>query len=246
MKDNFSKQAKGYAKYRPEYPTELFDFILSKSTSKNKAWDCATGNGQTAKELAKHFGKVYATDSSQKQLNNAEPGPNIIYSLQAAEETNFPDNYFDLITVSQALHWLDFDKFNTEVKRVAKPGAWIAVWMYSLLEISPAIDKLITQKFYKEILVGCWDYERKYVDEHYSTIPFPYEETECPRFNMKYQWTISQLEGFLNTWSALQKFIIINEYNPVNKLISEIEPYWSKEKMTINFPIYLRMGRVNK
>ncbi len=137
MKDNFSKQAEGYARYRPAYPKELFDFILSKTESKQVAWDCATGNGQTAKVLAKYFDKVYATDTSQKQLNNAEPGHTIYYSLQPAEQTNFPDNHFDLITVSQALHWLDFEKFNEEAKRVAKPGAWIAVWMYSLLEITP-------------------------------------------------------------------------------------------------------------
>ena len=29
MKDNFSKQADTYAKYRPTYPQELFDFIFS-------------------------------------------------------------------------------------------------------------------------------------------------------------------------------------------------------------------------
>ena len=246
MKDNFSKQAEGYARYRPAYPTELFDFILSKPESKKVAWDCATGNGQTAKVLAKYFDKVYATDTSQKQLNNAEPGLTIYYSLQPAEQTNFPDNYFDLITVSQALHWLDFEKFNKEVKRVAKPGAWIAVWMYSLLEISPSIDEVIKNKFYKKTLAGCWDYERKFVDEHYATIPFPFEEIECPALYMQYKWTITQLEGFLNTWSAVQKFITVNNYNPVDELIEEIRSNWDNEKMEVRFPIYLRMGRVNK
>ncbi len=104
MKDNFSIQADVYAKYRPDYPKELFDFILSHIHSKGIAWDCATGNGQTAKELAKHFEKVYATDISQKQLDNAEQASNIFYSIQAAEQTNFPANSFDLVSVSQALH----------------------------------------------------------------------------------------------------------------------------------------------
>src|SRR5689334_1149416 len=114
MKDNFSKQASLYARYRPVYPPELFSFILNHIEKKDSAWDCATGNGQTAKELAKHFDKVHATDISQKQLDQAEQASNIFYSLQAAEQTNFSDNQFDLVTVSQALHWFDFDKFYTE------------------------------------------------------------------------------------------------------------------------------------
>ena len=83
-----------YAKYRPDYPQELFDFILSKLTTRKAAWDCATGNGQTAKVLAKHFENVYATDISQKQLDNAVKADNIFYSVQPAEKTNFEENSF--------------------------------------------------------------------------------------------------------------------------------------------------------
>lgn len=121
MKDNFSKQAAGYAKYRPVYPPELYDFILANAPRKQAAWDCGTGNGQAANELAKTFDKVYATDISQKQIEKAVQQSNIFYSVQPAEQTNFPGNSFDLITVAQALHWFKFDDFYTELKRVAKP-----------------------------------------------------------------------------------------------------------------------------
>ena len=94
MKDNFSKQAAGYAKYRPVYPQQLYDFIFRHIVNKQTAWDCATGNGQAAKELAYVFDKVYATDISQKQIDNAVQQANIIYSVQPAEHTNFPDDFF--------------------------------------------------------------------------------------------------------------------------------------------------------
>lgn len=246
MKDNFSKQADEYAKYRPDYPQALFGFLLSYVKERSAAWDCATGNGQTAKELGKNFVKVFATDSSSKQLDNAEQLPNIFYSLQPAEQTNFPDNSFDLITVSQALHWLSFPAFYTEATRVAKPGGWIAAWMYSLPGITVAIDNLITIEFYKNILAGYWDYERKYVDENYKTLSFPFNEIKCPLFQMEYEWTLDQLNGFLNTWSAVQKFITVNGHNPVNELTNKIKPLWVTEKMKVSFPLHMRMGQIDK
>jgi len=54
MKDNFSAQAAAYAKYRPQYPESLFTYIIDFVKDKNTAWDCGTGNGQSAKELSKH------------------------------------------------------------------------------------------------------------------------------------------------------------------------------------------------
>ncbi len=245
MKDNFSQQAAVYAKYRPGYPQELFDFILSYVANRETAWDCATGNGQTAKKLAEYFRTVYATDISQKQLDNAEQFPNIYYSLQAAEQTTFPDNYFDLVTVSQALHWLNFDLFYTELNRVTRPGGWFAAWMYGGITITPAIDEL--KKRHHDVTLGpYWDKERKLVDENYETIPFPLKEISCPAFNMSYEWDIEDLRGYFNTWSALQKFIAVNGYNPVDELMNKIKQHWTQERMMVRFPLHLRMGQVLK
>lgn len=244
MKDNFSGQAGLYARYRPRYPQQLFDFIFQRVINKTSAWDCATGNGQTARELARYFEKVFATDISQKQLDNAYNAGNISYSVQPAEQTDFPGQSFDLVTVSQALHWFHFEKFYAEVARVSKPGSWLSVWAYSLLRISTQIDKIVEAHHF-ETLGKYWDNERKHVDSNYTTLPFPFPEIKTPFFSITYYWTLVELEGYLNTWSALQKFITANNYNPVQGLIKTITPYWKAEKMKINFPVYMRMGRVN-
>jgi len=245
MKDNFSRQADSYAKYRPQYPQQLFDFILKHVTAKQNAWDCATGNGQSAKVLAKHFENVMATDISQKQLDKAEYANNIQYTLQPAEQTNFADNSFDLVVVSQALHWFATEDFYKEVRRVAKPSSVFAAWSYSLLFISPEIDKLV-RSYYIDIIGPYWDAERKYVDEEYTTILFPFDEIAAPKFDMRYYWNIEELEGYFNTWSALQKFITANDYNPVPGIIGRIKPHWTNEKMEIRFPLHLRIGKVEK
>ena len=80
-KDLFSKQAEGYAKFRPVYPSSLYDFIYAHCQAFDVAWDCATGNGQVASILKNQFKKVKATDISQSQLAHAVNAPNIIYSI---------------------------------------------------------------------------------------------------------------------------------------------------------------------
>jgi ubiquinone/menaquinone biosynthesis C-methylase UbiE len=245
MKDNFSKQAAIYARYRPSYPQALFDFLFELVKQPLNAWDCATGNGQSAKVLATRFENVFATDISMKQLDHAEAAENIHYSVQPADHTQFPDNQFDLVTISQALHWFATQEFYSEVNRVAKNGAILAAWCYSLLNVSPEIDQPVNS-FYKNIIGPYWDLERKYVDEAYRTILFPYQEITPPVFTMQYRWTIEEFEGYLNTWSAVQKFITANQFNPVNQVIDKVRPFWKTEYMDVNFPLYLRVGQIRK
>jgi SAM-dependent methyltransferase len=242
MKDNFSRQSDLYAQYRPGYPTELFDHILRFVKEKELAWDCGTGNGQSALHLSGHFKKIFATDISQKQLDHVLEKENIVYALEPAEKTSLADKTVDLITVAQAIHWFTFEDFYKEVKRVAKPGAVIAVWTYSLLRITDEIDRIL-HEYHFNTLGNYWDPERKHVDDGYANIPFPFTETATPEFRIELNWSLADLEGYLNTWSALQKFIAENSYNPVKDVIKRVSEHWGgREKREIFFPVHLRLG----
>jgi ubiquinone/menaquinone biosynthesis C-methylase UbiE len=244
LKDNFSKQASGYAKYRPNYPNELFQEVLQQIDQFDNAWDVGTGNGQVAQSLSNYFKNVFATDISEKQIQQAVLKSNIQYSIASAEHTSFPADYFNLITVAQAIHWFQFEAFYTEVKRVAKKNAAIAIWGYGLLKISKEIDEHI-QSFYTETIGPYWDPERKLIDQEYKTIPFPFEVISTPSFAMEYHWTLSDLEGYLNTWSSVQHFIRQNGTNPVPILIKELAGLWRSEEIKkITFPIFLKLGRI--
>ena len=243
-KDLFSKQSGIYARYRPGYPSEIIDYILQFVSDRHTAWDCATGNGQAAFLLAPHFEVVHATDISENQLANAIQHSGIQYSISAAEKTSFEENSFDLVTVAQAYHWFDFLAFEKEVKRVLKPNGILAVWGYSLV-VSDNKDlnkKLIA--FYKETIGPYWDSERRYIDDHYRTIPFPYDELPPAEFTIEQQWSLDDLSGYLNTWSSVQHFIKLNNYNPVDQLRSDLEKIWPPGQIiAFRFPLFLRLGR---
>jgi SAM-dependent methyltransferase len=243
MKDNFSTQANEYAKYRPTYPNELFNYLLSLTTEKECLWDCATGNGQVAGELAAHFKHVYATDISEAQIQNAVRLPNISYSIQSAEKTDFGDKTFDLIVVAQAIHWFNFDNFYKEVKRTLKSNGLLAVAGYNLLQISNEVDVVVKQ-FKTEYIAEYWDAERRYIDEGYQTIPFPFDEIEAPEFSISLQWTFDHLIGYLDTWSAVKHFEKQKGINPVQQYKNKLKTAWGNEETKlVTFPILLRVGR---
>src|SRR5262245_9354578 len=147
-KDLFSKQSDLYAKYRPTYPKELFDYIVSFVNNKNKAWDCATGNGQAASVLSNYFNKVIGTDISAAQIEKATRKDNIEYLVCPAESTPFEDNTFDIVTVAQAYHWIRWAEFKKEVTRICKPNAIIAVWMYYNHDTGDDKVKSLVRSFY--------------------------------------------------------------------------------------------------
>ncbi len=245
VKDLFSANAREYSVFRPDYPTELFDFIFCQIKISTNAWDCGTGNGQAAKVLAQKFDSVYATDISEKQMANGYPAKNISYSVCPAEHTSFPNSHFDLITVAQAAHWFRLEDFYKEVNRVVKPNGVVALWGYGLLSINPQFDARL-QHFYKSVIGPYWDFERKLIDDRYRTIPFPFDEITAPEFHFTKQWNLIQLEGYLSTWSAVQKFIQTNGQNPVEDFLKSNQSLFDDGPQEVSFPLFLRIGFVNQ
>jgi ubiquinone/menaquinone biosynthesis C-methylase UbiE len=245
-RDNFSEIANAYSKYRPHYPVSLYHFIYRHVYHFDTAWDCGTGNGQVAAALAEHFTQVYATDLSEQQLANAIQKDNIFYKTSRAEKTDFGDNSFDLITVGQAIHWFDFEAFYKEVNRVARPDAIIAAWTYSLIRADPETNAVI-DNFYTNIIGPYWDPERKYIDEAYTTIPFPFEELPAPELEITDEWTLQHLLGYLDSWSAVQHYKEKNDSNPIDQIRPALAANWDEgEYRKVSFPIHMRIGRIRK
>lgn len=245
-KDNFSDQSEIYAKYRPVYPPGLYSFLISLVKERGSAWDCGTGNGQVAMELSKFFEKIFATDLSEEQIKNAVQGDNIFYSVERAEHTSFSDDSFNLIVVAQAIHWFDFDNFYKEVNRTINPGGLLAIIGYGMLRVDEETDKIIDD-FYKNTIGPYWDKERRYIDEGYQTIPFPFDDIAVPQLTNTPEWNLEEITGYFETWSAVQHYVKANNRNPVDLIRAELEKIWPKgTTKKIQFPILTRMAKIEK
>lgn len=242
--DRFSGHADLYAQYRIDYPAELLDFVLSFVPNRQIAWDCATGNGQVAGTLATYFTQVEATDISEKQLAQAVQRPNIRYQISPAEQTPFADHTFDLITVAQALHWFDVDAFHREVRRVAKPGAVLAEWGYGLVQLGADLNPVMLD-FYRNRIGSYWDPQRRYIDDAYASLPFPFDDAQRAAFTIRRTWSLDRLLNYLRTWSAVRQYIHENEADPVGPLGEQLALVWGNGERDVQFPVFMRIGRID-
>jgi len=245
FKDHFSGHAEAYAASRPAgYPRELFEFLATLTPGRRRAWDCGTGNGQAALSLAETWEQVVATDASAEQLSHALPHPRIEYRLAPAEASGLADGSIDLVNVAQALHWFDFDRFYAEVRRVLVPGGALAVWTYNLARITPDLDRWI-DRLAEEIVGPYWPPERRWVDEEYRTVPFPFHEVPAPAFELRERWDLERFVRYLKTWSSSTRYQKATGRDAVEELREELTRAWGDpaELRTLRWPVYLRAGR---
>lgn len=245
FKDHFSGHATQYARHRPDYPPALFEYLAQKVKQHETAWDCGTGSGQAALRLVEYFDRVMATDPSAEQIRNAVRHEKISYAVAPAEQSEIASRSVDLITVAQALHWFDMDRFYREARRVLKPEGMLAVWCYGLSRINPAVDQVV-QHYYTNIVGSYWPPERRFIDEKYETIPFPFVELPTPEFHMKTEWDLDDFMGYLHTWSATRRFQDKNQQDPLNMVQRLLVKTWgeTRARQTVSWPLYLRLGKV--
>lgn len=131
----FTEKAGKYATSRPSYPIKLiksfFDYF-NFDTSLIVA-DIGSGTGILTKQLLNEGYKVYAVEpndnmraAAEKDLSNFK---NFISVNATAENTTLQNSCVDFITVAQAFHWFDTNKFKAECKRILKPnGKVFLIW----------------------------------------------------------------------------------------------------------------------
>lgn len=244
--NHFSEHSAEYLHFRPDYPDALYDYLASLLTDHNLAWDVGTGNGQAAVKLADYFRDVIATDKSQEQLDVAYKKSNVHYYCWPVDKTEIDEKSIDLITVAQALHWFDLDRFYREVRRVLKADGIIAVWCYSLCDVEIPVNHLLI-KLYTDILGDAyWPKERRYLDEEYQTILFPFERISTPKFLIERKYNFADFLGYLNTWSAVKEYKKRNQNkNPIDLIYDDLSKAWGnpETKYRVEWPLHLLVGK---
>jgi ubiquinone/menaquinone biosynthesis C-methylase UbiE len=246
FQDHFSAKSKEYARFRPHYPPQLLGYLSQLAEDHQKAWDCATGNGQVAVDLTPYFEQIYASDGSQKQIDHAIVHERVHYFVSPAELTSLDEHSIDLITVAQAVHWFDLPRFFTEAKRVLKPKGILAIWCYGWFEIPDAPPAFqVSLKNFLAAIAPFWPPERSLIEDRYQSIEFPFRELDTPLFTMTVEWSIDQVLGYLQTWSATQYFVKNQGEAVLNTYLESMFQAWENSEISrsVQWPIALRIGK---
>jgi SAM-dependent methyltransferase len=241
----FDQGGRAYARFRPEYPPELAAFLASQAPDKDAAVDVGCGNGQLTQLLAPWFNHVIGLDPSADQIANAVPNGRIDYRCAPAERLPLPDASASLVTAAQAAHWFDLPAFYREVRRIARPGAIVALVSYGVMTLEPELDQRF-QTFYRDEIGPYWPPERKLVDTGYATIAFPFAELAPPSLEISLDWHLSEFLGYLTTWSAVRSAREAGREELVAAFASDIAAVWGdpNRRRPVRWPINMRIGRV--
>lgn len=243
FQDHFSAQADAYARFRPAYPPALYAHLASLTPQHALAWDCGTGSGQAAVALTAHYQNVIASDPSREQIAHAMPHARVQYCVASAEQPPAAALGADLVTVAQALHWFDVDRFYAALARVLKPDGLLAVWGYGLMRISPEVDAVV-RHYYTDVVGPYWPPDRRHIETGYRSLAFPFTELAAPEFVMTARWTLEDLVGYLDTWSATRRYLKAHGEHPLLSLRSALAGAWgSVPERQVVWPLFLRHAR---
>lgn len=242
MIDRFSPIAREYAGFRPAYPPAFIAALAALAPARLLAWDCATGSGQAAVALAEHFERVLATDVSGDQVAQARPHPRITYREAAEHASGAVAASVDLVTVAQALHWLDASRFFAEVRRVLKPAGVVAAWCYGRAEIAPPIDAVMDR--FEERIAGVRAPELALMRAGYRGLHLPFAEIAVGEWSMSAAMTRAQFLGFVGSWSAVAAARAAVAVDPLDDLGSALAEWWPDDATrTVSWPLAVRAGR---
>ena len=223
--DHFSQVATGYAAHRPTYPATVVDFFATLAPRCDLAWDCGCGSGQLSVLLAGRFARVIATDASAEQIAKGRPHPRVEYRRAPAEVSGLPDAAVDLAVAAQAAHWFDLPGYYAEVRRVARPAAIVALLTYGTIRVGVDVDPLI-ERFYHGVLGKYWLPERRHVEDGYRSLPFPFDEIPVPLLEMREQWALAAVLGYVDTWSAAWALERAEGRGPIEAFRRDLARLW--------------------
>ncbi|MEM1034802.1 MAG: class I SAM-dependent methyltransferase, partial [Myxococcota bacterium] len=189
---HFEEGGSAYARHRPSYPDALADFLAGAVLGDAHALDVGCGTGQLSVLLGDRFERVTAIDPSASQLAYATPHLRVQYRAATAEDVGLADGSVDLVVAAQAAHWFDLPSFYAEARRVARPGATIALVTYGVPTVTgPAASCF--DDFYWRRIHGHWRPGRRHVETAYLDLPFPFAEKPLPPFAIERTWTVDAL-----------------------------------------------------
>lgn len=132
VRNHFASEpvAARYARGRPEFHDRVMESLGARLDRGGieTALDVGCGTGASTRPLIRVSRRVIGLDLSLPMLARARRVPQTSYVAGWAEALPFRSGTFDLLTVSQAFHWLDRERFLAEALRILDPIGLLVIY----------------------------------------------------------------------------------------------------------------------
>ena len=149
---DWGKTSSDYAKYRDIYPQEFYDKIVERNLciDGQSVLDMGTGTGVIPRNMYRYGAKWIGTDISVNQIEQAKllsEGQDIEYYAYSAENLDFSENSFDVITACQCFWYFDHEMIMPKLHRLLKKDGRILIlcmaWLPFEDKIAGESEKLV-------------------------------------------------------------------------------------------------------
>ena len=224
-----------YAKYRDVYPKEFYDKIvnLGLCIRGQNVLDLGTGTGVLPRNMYQYGAAFIGTDISENQIIQAqlltnESGMKIDYFVSSAEDIDFPEKTFDVITACQCFFYFDHSVLSSKIAKILKPNGKLAIlymaWLPKEDKIAAASEELISK--YNPVWSGAGE------TRHPILIPNVYDDRfeleESLLFDLKVPFTKESWHGRIKTCRGIGASLSneqIEQFEGEHKaLLNEIAP----------------------
>lgn len=143
-----------YAKYRDIYPQDFYRKIVNRGLciKGQRVLDLGTGTGVLPRNMYPYGAKWTGTDISENQIRKAielSEGTDIAYITSSAEELDFDEHSFDVITACQCFWYFDHKTVVDKFYRWLKPNGRLLIlymaWLPFEDHIAGESEKLVLQ-----------------------------------------------------------------------------------------------------
>lgn len=198
-----------YQEARPDYsPAGVVEVAAELGVSaQSTVLDLAAGTGKLARALRPLAGRVVALEPAapmRAEIARLDPAVEVVAGF--AEEIPLEDASVDAVFVGDAFHWFDGERALSEIARVLRPGAGIAV----LWHIPDAGDNEEAARWYRDVWAAFAPYRKRasgHSEEGFASWQSVFERSpdfgslEYRRFESEHRWTQEAFLAYAQTWS---------------------------------------------
>jgi SAM-dependent methyltransferase len=150
FESRFGECANAFQRYRPDYPPALYLRIFSEivEADRNCAMDLGAGTGIVTGHLSSQFQEVIAVEPDAAMAAKITSRfPLVTIRQTTAEECAQPSETVDLITIGNALHWMNADRVFENVLKWLRKSRIAAIFDRPLPKASSAVDAITMAEF---------------------------------------------------------------------------------------------------